>query len=224
MHAVSDTHFGAGKRDDRTRDERQLFCDTLPQDDLVLCGDTFDWWRFGGAVVEANKDVIAALEGHTQKRVSHGSFFPFLCAWYITGNHDSIADVRGIFSRVQVCERLLLDKTYYCHGHEWDLINGRFGKVGKAITGIGNMVGRVSPRAEDWLASVAGKMRNTGRYGEAQQLARSALGFIRHWPQARQVVCGHSHVRGEARDAETGKRYVNLGTWAQKGEPIWTEI
>lgn len=213
----SDIHMGdGGPRDDfapRVAD----FLGTLPpkgEDDVaILVGDVLDGTRYPiGKCFAAHRGVLKVL----------GELRP----WWVVGNHDEDAwELREALAAMgfRLVDRMLLNQAgrtwYVAHGHEWDPANRKGSWTGRTVTSVANGVGRLSPRAEDWLASLAQKLDGTGRYDQGT-FAATVDAFQRQFAGVDGVLAGHTHVREERTDG-LGKRYINTGTWPIHG---WTRI
>mgnify|MGYP001607888842 FL=1 len=209
-----------GKRDDFAPRVQEFLLGLPPKapgDDCVLVGDILDGTRFSiNQCFLANRGTLKAL----------GELRP----WWIVGNHDErLWSLRAHLEPMgfRLADRLLLAQGggearftwYVCPGPEGDPANKKGSWTGKTATSVANAVGRLWPKAEDWLAKVAQKLDATGRYDQGS-FAATVDGFLREFEGVRGVIAGHTHVK-ESRTAASGKRYVNTGTWLVHG---WTCI
>lgn len=209
----SDLHVGDGT----PRDDFQPHClrfyeelAAMPPDVVpVIAGDFLDVLRYRMARILTSDIVWKICRELAARR-----------AYVIRGNHDpSCALLRdNLPDGLNVCERLVLDEGYYlCHGHEFDLANGRWHAIGDAVTRIAAAAGRLDPRLEDWLARVAGRLQRVGRYSVEDKFVAHALGHIREWEGVHTIICGHTHTARVAVDPVSGKSYINLGAWSSDG-------
>ena len=217
IFAASDIHMGDGSARDDFVALRQQFLASIPDpgpgDAVVLVGDILDGTRYGlDACFRANTHVLASL----------GALSP----WWVVGNHDEqVWKHRVLLTEMgfRLVDRMLLaqgDSLWYvCHGHEWDPANKAGSWTGKAVTGVANGIGKLWPKAEDWLARQAQKLDGTGRYDQGS-FAATVDSFQRQFEGVSGVLAGHTHVK-EHRTNALGKRYVNTGTWPVHG---WTVI
>jgi len=215
--ATSDIHMGdGGPRDDFAKRRGEFLMslpDPEPDDVVVLVGDILDGTRYDIAkCFSANKAILAQLGG--------------MRPWWVVGNHDE--DLWSLKAHLtplgfRLVDRMLLrqgEKIWYvCHGHEWDPANKKGSWSGKTVTSIANSIGKLWPKAEDWLAKQAQKLDSTGRYDQGT-FAATVDAFQRQFEGVHGVIAGHTHVR-EDRTNALGKRYVNTGTWPVHG---WTTI
>jgi len=211
----SDHHLLDGSRRDDFAGYEDEFIHSIdkipPGSILVLNGDFIDIWRCPiGSILGRYNRLFNYLATCDRKIL------------YIAGNHDrNISKLRSVLpDRFTICKHIVLDGILFTHGDIFDIVCGRFWKIGRAITRIANIVGTLSPRLEDWVEGLSTVVRATGRYGDVDNFERQACNFIEYFAGISGIVCGHTHVSDCTRMIG-GKQYINTGTWKNDG---WTVI
>lgn len=218
----ADEHFGIGdSRDDRSSEDRDRWCETMPKCNIVLLNDLADFTRYGRRVLAYNKRIWRRIEAQAE-----AGFKVYLC----DSNHLPLDIVREAFTtsspNLVLCSWAIVNGWYLCHGDSPfdEITSGMLKPVGDAAQWLGNVAGRISAPLEDWLSRVGGRIHGTGRFGDPQTHARLALDWIADVPNVtRGALCGHTHIAGSMGDLRTGKIYRNLGC-LERGRPIWTQL
>lgn len=213
IYAASDFHLGDGSpRDESKRREDDLIrsVHSIPGNArIVLVGDVVDLWRY--------KHTSLIWRAHLE----FFNYFSSRGAIYVMGNHDmDKALVKGIVSEsVFVTKHINLDGMLYTHGNMFDLANGRWWKIGRAVTTAGAALGLLSPSLEDAADRLATRIQGTGRHSARDKFLKTVKDFIEDFYGVAGIVCGHTH---DALVSELGgKAYVNLGTWAENGWSVF---
>ena len=214
--ALSDTHIGYGKRDDFSKrlldfdEDMMTISNILGNHPDVLCvanGDIFDISRYGKEAITENKHILELLE--------YNRFI------LIPGNHAAELWQRD-YKRLlpasiahTMVERLIEYGIYICHGQEFDLVNGFYPLIGKKAVDISNFVGKISPRAEDWISTWGSKQMRVGHHSQENEIDHRAILFASRFDGVERIICGHTHrkVVTEATVDEVQIKYYNTGCW-----------
>lgn len=224
-YLTSDIHIGDGsRRDDFTdihaaRLLKELEIISKDKDSrIVLNGDIFDVWRYGDGIFKIRRDLIDTIRA--------------LTPYYVIGNHEGAnfqsSSRCAQFQGCEFCHRLVLPTDagsfYVSHGHEFDLFNGWFPGIGRVATNAAAKIGRVSPKVEDWLATLGGKLTGNGRHADHDEFTKQAKGWISGYYGVHGMFLGHTHQwlnKTVINTIGVEHRYYNLGTWAENG---WVRI
>lgn len=214
--ALSDTHIGFGKRDNFSKrfldfEEDMMTISSIVQEyPDVLCvanGDIFDISRYGKEAITENSHILELLE--------HNKFI------LIPGNHAALLwqeDYKRLLPASMACtmvERLIEHGIYICHGQEFDLANGFYPAIGKKAVDISNLVGKISPRVEDWIENWGSRKIGCGRYSPENDVDHRAILFAAGFDSISGILCGHTHrkVVLEATVQGIQIKYYNTGCW-----------
>jgi UDP-2,3-diacylglucosamine pyrophosphatase LpxH len=209
---TSDMHWGDGSARDESMQVVEPFlasCQKIPKGAvIVLLGDIIDEWSY--------KNIPLILQSHEREIKTLAKYNVI----FVKGNHDPSIDVlrKMLPKHFFVCDRFIMGKTYFCHGHEFDLANSRFASIGKFINGIGVLAGKIDYALEDQLHEFVARLQGKGRHSAHVQFVKLAEQFIANFYGVDAIVCGHTHVG--IRDRMAGNKcYYNTGTFAKNS---WT--
>ena len=221
---VSDFHFGNGsarddvtrKMSDKLRAEIKLLAPIVVRDntDTAMLGDVVDGWRY-----RSWQDCISA---HRVDLINIGSLgLPRKPVRWVLGNHDAMVRDKDA---AEIGPFVLCDKITDCgdleeHGDRFNPGQAIWRSVGKAACSVLAVVGHfVSPKLEDRLYGLGGKIEGGGRYSkEHDRYQRSSLEDAAH-RGLRGAVLGHTHR------AVIDGNYVNTGSWANDGWSLfWSD-
>jgi len=217
LYIGSDLHWGNCSQRDDFADHRSVFVDSLNNipstAKIVLLGDIIDVWSYKNIfnIVSCYKSCLNTL----MKR-------DFV--YYIRGNHDpDIENLTSILPSNFIClDRMIIDRMYLCHGHEFDLFNSRWNKIGKFITYLGQLIGLANPTLEDILKSLVCKIQQKGKYTNHYRFVQWAESFIQYFSPVNMIVCGHTHKFNHSRILNN-KFYHNCGTWIEDGWNVFKD-
>lgn len=206
--AISDLHIGQkGEKWDDFHQDRELiyFLSSIPSKSLRGVGDILELWQGDWRkIIRSRRKLINLLFSRME--------------YWVIGNHDTNAwnYRRLIPSTTILCDYLIEDGILYMHGHQFDIFNSRFKKVGKAVTKIAGLFEkRIHPDVDHWLSGLKDKMSRTGRYGKDKDYAKNAINFasgiISDGSRIEQVILGHTHRR--IKYERKGVLYQNCGCW-----------
>jgi len=215
LYVGSDFHWGNCSERDDFRSHRVRFIESVKKipasAEIILLGDVIDVWSYKSIL-----DILSCYQDCINQLSTRKVFF-------VRGNHDPDIDTLKVYlpPTFTFCERMVLDEIYFCHGHEWDLLNSRWHHVGKFITYIGQLIGLASPSIEDTIHCLVKKIQGKGRYSNHEQFVHWAENFIEFFSNASiGVVCGHTHIVKHEKILNH-KQYLNTGIWIENG---WTII
>lgn len=205
VFVISDLHVGdGGPRDDWVQYPEQFdklfaFCQEAadqPGAKVIVLGDLFNG-EYGSR---------RCLNGPSLARVM-GVLRP-LNPTYCVGNHDRKAwkyEDHPIFEGFTMADTVNIYGTLFCHGHQVDLFNGAWGRMGRLASWAAGLIGKLSPELEDRLRASGGRRSNHLAFARWMVKFAQAHGCSR-------VVCGHSHEPQTA-----GPVYANAGLFARDG-------
>lgn len=216
---ASDAHLGAVPRHAEAR--FLDFLDHVPEiaGELVLAGDTFDFWfEYRSAVLREHFDALRRLAGLVDAGVR---------VRWIGGNHDAWA---GSFLRDEVGLEILDapvvielagHQTYLAHGD--GLAGGDWGyRLLKGIVRSAPARGLFRLVHPDLSMPLIRRISHTDRdardgaadrkQGRAERLSEHAASLLAAKEELDLVIFGHAH-RPELRELGSGGRYLNPGDW-----------
>lgn len=121
IFCASDLHIGYEKSNIGTI-YKFLDIASKKADELILCGDVFDMWRY--PITDINKDTpMSKRIIDISKSINNiAKNIPTTIIW---GNHDyqlgkNIDKYRDIFSNIRITDEFFYGNMYFCHGWRFD--------------------------------------------------------------------------------------------------------
>jgi len=216
---ASDAHLGAVPR---PAEARFLdFLEHVPEmaGELLLAGDTFDFWfEYRSAVLREHFHALRLLARLVDAGVR---------VRWIGGNHDAWAgsfleeDVGLELLDAPVVTEVAGHRTFLAHGD--GMGSGDWGyRLLKRVVRSAPARGLFHLLHPDLSVPLVRRISHTGaevrsgglsrKEGRAERLSNHAASLLSEDPELDLVIFGHAH-RPELREVRTGGRYLNPGDW-----------
>lgn len=248
---VSDLHLGYGES------QKNVFLEFLDsrewnkEDQLILLGDIFDFWRRGNLkIIEENKEVLQKLHALNIQEIN-----------YIVGNHDyflySLAQRYGIVQEDQfiygpftVSKTLRIEENgqdfYFMHGYELEVFSfsevlsvDMYEKFSNNMSNGGDLSGKAASEVWDVIqagSNISNKIKEV--LGEIpQKLLKQPddperkvddLWNLANSVSARTLLLGMNHneklIFGHTHQPCISEMVVNTGAWIEEGKNSYLEI
>jgi len=179
----------------------------LPDNATIIgLGDLADYQRLNGNINEIIEPYLLFWRMFANRK-----------GIYLWGNHDAVVanpKIQKLFpGGITFAQRMIIDGVYYCHGNEWDLACGRWPWIGRLVVKAANVLGKISPRLEDWAEKLSKEIQSVGRYSNHNTFDFFAREFVKNFIDVHSICCGHTH-RLNSYQFESGKYFINTGSVA----------